>query len=657
MKYCVCTMVNDKFARGCEVMLYSFLSNNSWFDGDVVVICGKEGSPMPLSEDSKERIGNIYHKTIFKEYEYSDFFDIINKVQNFALAGTESLLYKFPVFEMEEYDRILFLDSDLLIIGDIKELFDNDAPFTACPDRCDAAYNDTLWHKRTEEYYNMGLFVVNKPYIHKGMINEFLSLFDTIDFTQITRWNPHHGNFVDQDTFNAYFLDKGAVVAPASIYNFDRFRFDDGNNDRAKIVHYLEPNKPWEGCTSCASTDVWKEYEKKYETWLSYYYFRWGEIIRDYPKKYEDKDKYIVVTCAKGENDYIREWVEHYLNLGFDKIFICDNNDDASLCDVLSDYMSNGSVERIDCHRMKLFQDGIYKMFIENGNFKWCGLFDCDEFLELGVYSNIKDYLSTKEEDCIAFNWLMFGSNGKMKSSNLPLAERFTMPKLPIINIYNSFLKCIIRGGHFKYKNALGSGGHVPTYSNGITYNIGGYYKAENVPVFFQSAFPLRYKEGYIKHYYTKSFDEWINKARRGWPDKHGNLPYHRYFFLKDKESLTAEDYRFNLFIDDDNFARLSDGPLKWLKDENHEAVRIKNDSNILYAFVARTMYIMSRVTGKIFLLDAEWMEDECFTLLLECGFVTGNKVVCVKNEKEELLAFNKYKKNKEQNIYMTVNI
>ena len=37
----------------------------------------------------------------------------------------------------------------------------------------------------------------------------------------------------------------------------------------------------------------------------------------------------------------------------------------------------------------------------------------------------------------------------------------------------------------------------------------------------------ILYKEGYIKHYYTKSFEEWTNKSKRGWPDgTEHNTPY-----------------------------------------------------------------------------------------------------------------------------------
>ncbi len=44
-----------------------------------------------------------------------------------------------------------------------------------------------------------------------------------------------------------------------------------------------------------------------------YYHFITQDIDAKFHKDPTDKDKYIVCTCARGENDYIVEYVEHYL--------------------------------------------------------------------------------------------------------------------------------------------------------------------------------------------------------------------------------------------------------------------------------------------------------------------------------------------------------
>lgn len=653
MNYAVCTAVNDSFVRGAEVMLFSFLSNNDWFEGDIVILSGEEGGPMYLSDESKERLSNLYYKVKFKEESFSHFKDIVEGIRHNALAGTESLLYKLPVFELAEYDKILFLDSDMLIIGDIKELFDKNESLVACLDRVDESYGNKDWIVRNEEYFNFGLFVLNKPYIHEEMLNELKIVFTYTNFDKITRSNPCHGSFVDQDMANAYFLNKSVLLAP-SAYNFDRYSYDKGDNEEVKIIHYIEKNKPWETKIDSLSYDKWKEYENKYEKWLNYYELNWGKIHRFYKKQYEDKDKYVIFTCAKNENDYIVEWIEHYLNLGFDKIFICDNNDDDKLLRLLNIYIENGSVEILDCRRFTMFQGGVNNMFCTAGNFAWCGFFDCDEFLELGVYDNIKDYLATKEEDCIAFNWVMYGSNGEIKRGTGGVQERFKKPVFPITNINNSFLKCIIRGGHFKYTNITDCGGHLPVssengYTKKITYNIGGYHHEDFIPYLFQTSLPLRYKEGYIKHYYTKSFEEWISKAKRGWPLENGSLPYYRYFLLNDNGEYTNKTYSDSLFIGKETLTYLN----FYVDDLNTKTsvICFINKERVTYAFITKVFYVMSKVSDKTFILNGE-IDDTMFNIIFECGFATNNRVVFAKDDAEKEKCFKRYKKETDAGYY-----
>ena len=64
--FCLYTAVNDTFIDGALVMLYSFLKNNSWFDGDIIVGYGKEEG-CQLSYENREKIANLYYKIKFIE--------------------------------------------------------------------------------------------------------------------------------------------------------------------------------------------------------------------------------------------------------------------------------------------------------------------------------------------------------------------------------------------------------------------------------------------------------------------------------------------------------------------------------------------------------------------------------------------------------------
>jgi len=53
-KYCLCTILNDEFVIGYEIMLYSFYKYNNWFNGDILVI--HDDNYNILSEESQKEI-------------------------------------------------------------------------------------------------------------------------------------------------------------------------------------------------------------------------------------------------------------------------------------------------------------------------------------------------------------------------------------------------------------------------------------------------------------------------------------------------------------------------------------------------------------------------------------------------------------------------
>lgn len=385
----------------------------------------------------------------------------------------------------------------------------------------------------------------------------------------------------------------------------------------------------------------------------NFYEFDTGDGVKHYFKKdLSDSDKYVVCTCAKNENDYIIEFIEHYINLGFDKIFICDNNDDESLLDIIQDYIDKNLVEVFDCRGFGSFQVQFYTMFCQEGNYKWCAYFDCDEFLELNVYNNIKDYLATKEDEiCISFNWLMFGSNGKLHKTRDNIQERFPLPVSPVpLFTENVFIKSIVRGGD-AFKNCSGfNGSHLPLIDGGYKRCIGGYnYETSDTHQFF----PPRYKEAYLKHYYTKSFDEWLNKSRRGWPDGTPNLTVGNYFILGDWVDLDIKKMLLGLF---------SDETIETLNDADKtiyntwDVIMFTNKSKWVYGYLLGVLRALYSTTNHTFLITGEHIDDTMYNFFLEMGFKTGNKVVWVNNYDEAWFSYLKYSK-KEQGTYYIINL
>tara|TARA_Y100000591_G_C21837503_1_gene703469 strand:- start:649 stop:1602 length:954 start_codon:yes stop_codon:yes gene_type:complete len=130
-----------------------------------------------------------------------------------------------------------------------------------------------------------------------------------------------------------------------------------------------------------------------------------NELIETKVNKYpEFKDKIIMSTIVKNEDDYIVQWIEFHLNIGIKHFIIYDNSKNNTLQNVLKKYISNNIVVLINwryhyrnpkkwkdisgqttqqCHSIWAFQ-----------NSKYIGLFDIDEYVNLQNDTNIDNYLS-----------------------------------------------------------------------------------------------------------------------------------------------------------------------------------------------------------------------------------------------------------------------
>ena len=233
-----------------------------------------------------------------------------------------------------------------------------------------------------------------------------------------------------------------------------------------------------------------------------------------------------VALCVIGrmENRYAVEFIEHYKGLSFDKIFVYDNNfgDEEHFEEVLQSYVNDGFVEvvnfrDIDVGQLKAYTDCYVK---HNKEYDWIAFFDFDEYLTFVQGCSIKEFLSNdvfNAYKCIHVNWMDYGDNDLVYYEDKPLKERFIKP-LPF-NLCLSYdfpenyhIKSIVRGGIDNFK--WNSNPHTP--SMGLPCCDGNGNACGDSP--FNK---FDYSTCYIRHYFTKTIDEWLNiKCKRQCPDR-----------------------------------------------------------------------------------------------------------------------------------------
>lgn len=130
--------------------------------------------------------------------------------------------------------------------------------------------------------------------------------------------------------------------------------------------------------------------------------------------------KYYTTICAivKDEELNIPHWVDYHFAIGFDRIYIFDNNSKTSVKKQLSDYIKQGIVEVQDITLEEFPQLSAYASFLKHYGEEshWVAFIDADEYINIKSSTDISEFLQDYEEfPAIGISWKMFGSNGHLK--------------------------------------------------------------------------------------------------------------------------------------------------------------------------------------------------------------------------------------------------
>lgn len=149
----------------------------------------------------------------------------------------------------------------------------------------------------------------------------------------------------------------------------------------------------------------------------------------------------ILFTNARNEK-HIVEWAAHHLGLGFDIVYIFDHKSIIPISTLIKKH-KGVVVKRIE-------DDGPIKINLMKKavkiskalNFDWMIYLDADEFLNIRITKNVKDFLKLFYfADSLGINWLMFGSNNHINDPNGLIVESYTKSE----NILDQHVKTFVR--------------------------------------------------------------------------------------------------------------------------------------------------------------------------------------------------------------------
>lgn len=253
----------------------------------------------------------------------------------------------------------------------------------------------------------------------------------------------------------------------------------------------------------------------------------------------------VVCAMAKNEHKYINEWVNHYLKLGFDKIYLYDNDDIDK--PYIGDYITVKSrVKIIDVRGQKKekLQQEIYTKFYNTykKDFEWCLFCDIDEYL-VGIKS-VHEWLEKpiyRNAYQIRVMWKLFGDDNLIdRDRTKTLIETLVKPvskslNRNLIDIGNLEIqgKAIVRGD---MENVLFGSPHFASFR-----------KRDNViPSILPSGklcwSKVVIKEDYtretiyLNHYMTKTLSEFVEqKLNRNDAVYNQSIPLSYYWRINEK--------------------------------------------------------------------------------------------------------------------------
>ena len=236
-----------------------------------------------INEENKHKINKYKRQNV--NIEFVDLNYYIEKVKDKLYTRdyyTKTTYFRLFIANLyPQYDKAIYLDSDITVLGDISELYNvdiGDNLIAAAPD--DVIQTTKVFQEYAEKvvgvadykkYFNAGILLMNLDEFRKFNFQEkFLYLLETIKFTVAQ----------DQDYLNR--LCKGKVKIIDKGWDRMPIATDDLPKEDIKIVHYNLGEKPWR-----YDNIKYQEYFWKYAKKTEYY-----DFICKVKENYTEQDRF-----------------------------------------------------------------------------------------------------------------------------------------------------------------------------------------------------------------------------------------------------------------------------------------------------------------------------------------------------------------------------
>lgn len=229
-----------------------------------------------------------------------------------------------------------------------------------------------------------------------------------------------------------------------------------------------------------------------------------------------------ICAIARNESEYLEDWVNYHLVLGFDYITVYDDGNNGSY--------TNERLERIPFEaKTGCPQTEAYNGFLRTHDFDWCAFIDIDEFItgDLTLLDRVDGY------DAVRMFSKLYGDDGKIyRDSDRPVYERIVNEVVqPTVSS-----KLIVRKRDWRIYNPHCFSGNYTVCDS--------YVKKIHMCQTKKQYSPEVFGPLYIRHYRTKTLEEFCRQKlglRRVYVP--GEVKTEEYYFRVNERTPEKEAY------------------------------------------------------------------------------------------------------------------
>ena len=249
--------INEKYVEQLIVVLWSIMKNLTTGRNVNVWIVSSDMSDASKNYLRKLRLG---FKNLHLSFLDIDAKELTQLPRTIDYISTETYYrYLLPNL-LPNIDKILYMDADIVVNGDISPLYDTDLANCYIAGAADS-YIAAINHKpqigldNSELYVNAGVLLMNLKQMRTDNIPQ--KLIDT------TKNMAGKVKYQDQDIINI--VCRGKILEFDSIYNYTSHNIlkEKSKYKHAVVIHYTGKNKPWLSDSNNPMRHLWRRYAKK----------------------------------------------------------------------------------------------------------------------------------------------------------------------------------------------------------------------------------------------------------------------------------------------------------------------------------------------------------------------------------------------------------